>query len=98
MTDYGAATSITLAAATSTEVLAARAGRRIGLSIANVGANPAYVNFSNSETATASSGIYLAAGGIITDGYEGTIPPWQGRINAISTAGTTLSVWERVVL
>jgi len=98
MTDYGAATSATLAAGTSAQVLQRRPGRRLAFSIANVGANAAYVALSETQAAAVSSGIYLAPGGVLTDSYQGSIPPWQGSISAISAAGTTLAIFERVVL
>jgi len=96
--DYAGASTQTLAAATAANVLPARRGRRIAFSIANVGANAAYVNMSDQESAVASYGIYLAPGGILTDSNAGNYMAWQGAISAISTAGSTLAIWERVAL
>jgi len=98
MKDYGAQSTVTLAAATATSVLPNRLGRRIAFSIANVGANAAYVCLSDTETAVANYGIYLAPGGILTDTSFPGIPAWNGAVNAVSTGGSTLAVWERVVL
>ena len=75
-----------------------RQGRRIAFSIANVGANAAYISMSNQETATASYGVYLAPGGILTDSNAGGYQCWQGAISGVSTAGSTLAIWERVEL
>lgn len=98
MADYAGGSSLTLAAATNAGALPNRNGKRIAFSIANVGASTAYVNMSNQEVATAGSGIPLAPGGIITDSNAGYYQCWQGAINAISTAGSTLAIWERVEL
>jgi len=98
MADYAGASTVTLAAATDTSVLPARRGRRIAFSVANVGANAAYINMSDTQAAVASYGVYLAPGGILTDSNAGNYLCWQGAIRGISTAGSTLSVWERVEL
>lgn len=98
MTDYGGQSTVTLAAATEASVFPPRFGRRRSFSIANVGGNPAYVDMSDGETAVAGSGIYLAPGGVLTDSDFGTYKCWQGAITAVSTAGTSLSCWERVAL
>ena len=98
MADYAGASTQTLAAATAASVLPPRQGRRIAFSIANVGANAAYVNMSNEQGATAAYGIYLAPGGILTDSNAGQYLCWQGTISAVSTAGSTLAIWERVAL
>lgn len=95
---YAGASTATLAAATNTAVLINRQGKRIALSIANVGANPVYVNMSDTQPAAANTGIYLAPGGILTDSNAGNYWCWQGAICAISTAGSTLAIWERVSL
>lgn len=96
--DYAGASTQTLAAATAAQVLPPRAGRRIAFSIANVGANAAYVNMSDQQTAMASYGVYLAPGGILTDSNAGNYLCWQGTISGVSTAGSTLAIWERVNL
>ena len=96
--DYAGASTQTLAAATAANVLPPRRGRRIAFSIANVGANAAYINMSDEQTATANYGVYLAPGGILTDSNAGGYLCWQGSINGISTAGSTLAIWERVNL
>jgi len=98
MTDYGGSSTVTLAAATNTSVLVARRGRRIAFSVANVGANAAYINMSDQQAAVANYGVYLAPGGILTDSNAGNYLCWQGSIAGISTAGSTLAVWERVDL
>ena len=98
MTDYAGASTQTLAAATAAQVLPPRQGRRVAFSIANVGANAAYVNMSNQESATALYGVYLAPGGILTDSNAGNYLCWQGSLSAVSTAGSTLAIWERVDL
>ena len=98
MTDYAGSSTATLAAATNTSVLPARRGRRIAFSVANVGANAAYINMSDQEGATASTGVYLAPGGILTDSNAGNYLCWQGAISGVSTAGSTLAIWERVEL
>lgn len=98
MADYAGASTQTLAAATAAQVLPNRQGRRIAFSIANVGANAAYVNMSNQESATAAYGVYLAPGGILTDSNMGGYQCWQGAISAVSTAGSTLAIWERADL
>lgn len=98
MVDYGGASTATLAAGTNTSVLPPRLGRRIAFSIANVGANAAYINMSDAQSATASYGVYLASGGILTDSNAGNYICWQGAIAGISTAGSTLAIWERVEL
>jgi len=95
---YAGASSATLAAATDTGVLINRQGKRIAFAIANVGANAAYINMSDTQGATAGTGIYLAPGGILTDSNAGNYWCWQGAIRGISTAGSTLAVWERVSL
>jgi len=98
MTVQGTGSALTLAAATSATVFRGRSGRRISYSIANVGANAAYVNMSNEQTATAGEGIYLPVGAILTGSYNGRVPPWQGHISAVSTAGTSLALYEEVLL
>ncbi len=98
MVDYAGASTITLAGATNTAVLPPRMGRRIAFSVANVGANAAYVNMSDGQAAVANYGVYLAPGGILTDSNSGNYLAWQGSIVAISTAGSTLAIWERVEL
>jgi len=98
MVDYAGASTATLAAATVASVLPQRTGRRIAFAIANVGANAAFINMSDGQTATANYGIYLAPGGILTDSNMGGYQCWQGAIAGISTAGSTLSIWERVDL
>lgn len=98
MADYAGSGTQTLAAATAAQVFPDRHGKRISFAIANTGANAAYVNMSNQESATAGSGIYLAAGGILTDSNAGNYLCWQGSIAAVSTAGSTLALWERVSL
>lgn len=96
--DYAGASTQTLAAATAANVLPPRRGRRIAFSIANVGANAVYVNMSDEQGATANYGVYLAPGGILTDSNAGGYVAWQGAIAAVSTAGSTLAIWERVFL
>jgi len=98
MADYAGGGTQTLAAATAAQVFPDRLGKRIAFSIANTGANAAYVNMSNQESATAGSGIYLAPGGVLTDSNAGDYVCWQGSIASVSTAGTTLALWERVAL
>lgn len=98
MTDYGGQSTLTLAAATVAQVFPSRAGRRRAFSVANVGANPVYLTMSDTEIAVAGSGIYLAPGGILSDSDFGANTCWQGAISAISTAGSSLSMWERVTL
>ena len=98
MTDYGGSSTVTLAAATNTSVLPARRGRRIAFSIANVGANSAFITMSDNQAAVANYGVYLAPGGILTDSNAGNYIAWQGSIAGISTGGSTLAVWERVEL
>lgn len=98
MTDYAGGSTQTLAAGTAAQVLPMRQGRRISFSIANVGANAVYINMSNQDIAVASYGVYLAPGGILTDSNAGGYLCWQGAISGISTAGSTLAVWERVEL
>lgn len=98
MVDYAGASTTTLAAATNTSVLPPRRGKRIAFSIANVGANAAFINLSDQQAAVANTGIYLASGGILTDSNAGGYLCWQGAVSGLSSAGSTLSVWERVEL
>lgn len=97
MTDYGNGASVTLAAATVSQIFPKRLGRRLGFTIANTGSSAAYVNPSDDQIAVAGSGILLNPGGVLSDADFGpTFQCWQGAVTAISTVGTTLAVWERV--
>jgi len=88
--------TVTVAAATMTVVLEPRLGRRIDFNISNVGAAAAFIVCSNSDTASAANkGLYLPVGGTINSNERF---PEQERITCYSTAGTTLSVHERVIL
>lgn len=96
MADTGSASTQTLAAATNAQVFPKRFGRRIAFSIANVGANAAFINMSDLGIAVANTGVYLAPGGVLSDSNGASYQCWQGSVSGISTAGTTLSIWERV--
>lgn len=98
MADYAGGGTQTLAAATAAQVFPNRQEKRIAFSIANTGANAAYVNMSNQESATAGSGVYLAPGCVLSDSNAGDYICWGGSVSAVSTAGTTLALWERVAL
>jgi len=98
MADYAGGSTQTLAAATAANVMPSRRGKRIAFSVANVGANAVFVEMSDQQTATANYGIYLAPGGILTDSNQSGYLCWQGSVSAVSTAGSTLSIWERVEL
>lgn len=96
--DFGGSSSLTLAAATAGQALPARNGRRVGYIITNVGANPAYGTASDNEVAVAGQGFYLAPGGMVQDWNGDKYKCWQGAISLISTAGTSLAIYERVSL
>jgi hypothetical protein len=97
MGDNAGAATVTLAAATANQVVAKRQkNRRVGISISNTGANTAYLNPSDSQAPVVGQGIELLSGSTWYDSDSETYQCWSGSISAISTAGTTLSVWERV--
>lgn len=89
--------SVTVAAATANvEVLQSRRGRRLDANISNVGANAAFLIISDVQNATAAdTGIYLAPGSTWNSNER---LPEQERITCYSTGGTTLAVFERVML
>ena len=93
--DQSGASSVILAAATVGAILPPRRGKRIAFSVANVGANGVFINMSDGQAPAVNSGIYLAPGGILTDSNSGSYLCYQGTINGISTAGSTLAIWER---
>lgn len=90
--------SVTLAAATVGTVLPARVGplRRVAFSITNTGANVAYICLSSQQTAVSGSGIELLPGSQMYDSDGGDYRCFTGQVTAVSAAGTTLAVMERV--
>lgn len=94
-----AGSSTFTAAATSTQVMPNRSGRRIEYSITNYGAVVVYLNLSNNQPAQVGYGVPLYPGQTIFASSSNGIPCWQGSISAIdATATGTLAVWERVQL
>jgi len=92
----GSGSSVTINATTVTQVLEPRYGRRIEFSIANVGANAVFLVCSSVDQAdSANKGVYLPPGAIASSNER---LPEQDRVTAYSTAGSTLSVFERVML
>lgn len=97
MEDLAGSSNVAVAA-TSTAVLQARRGRRLGFSISNYSALLVYVNLSDKEGAVIGRGIALQPGMTISDSSSDVYKCWQGAISAIETTGAaTLSVWERVI-
>jgi hypothetical protein len=84
-------TTITLAAATSTLVLAANVNRSYALFI-NDGANDAYLSLG--PAAVANSGILVVKSGGSYEMADGNL--WRGPVNGISTGGSTILVTEGV--
>lgn len=92
----GSGSTVTVGAGATTEVLEPRYGRRVEFTIANSGANAAFIVCSNVDTASAANkGVYLPPGSIASSNER---LPEQDRVTCWSTAGTTLAVFERVIL
>lgn len=94
MADMGSSSTVS-AGATSATVFQPRFGRRIAVTISNVGANIVYLNFSDAEGAATSYGIALQPGTSFGDSSSDYVKCWQGRITCISAAGSTLACYER---
>ena len=83
MADMGSSSTVS-AGATSASVLDPRFGRRIAVTISNVGANIAYLNFSDQQGAATGYGIALQPGTSVGDSSSDYVKCWQGRITCIS--------------
>lgn len=98
MEDIGGSNSVAVAA-TSTNVMGVRGGRRLAFNITNYSALTVYLNLSNTAGAELGHGIALYPGGSISDACGDVYKCWQGTITAIEATGAaTLAVWERVQL